>query len=208
MAYAVKVFVESGLIEYLMSCSLEERATISSFAHGGVPPEVIATYAKGGVSYNSIMKRFPEESVIAIEKAISRHIEEGQEDGNDIRILIDPKEPIESHPFQLTIDSSSSSEIDEMSKEGQRVMDEINDTIAAAGGEVLSAAERMMLLEEPKPKVYKTKTSGDGGNSSSGISTAGAVGIGIGVVAVAAAAYWGYNCFIADGCDDDITLLD
>jgi len=87
----------------------------------------------------------------------------------------------------------------------QKADSEIEKSLSAIETENEAKMKELKKLNEVKPTGY----TGGGNGSNDGISTLGIVGIGLGAVAVGVAAYYGYNCFFGDGCDnDDITLID
>lgn len=190
----VKTFVSKGVVEYLITSNLEERVTVYVLCKIGVPPSVIGKYVNGNISYETIMGNTNEETIIAAEEAIIKLVALGRdEEGNDISILIErPK-----------TETPVSPEIETMEEVTANVTEVIDKAVNTATSETESVADLYNKAAEEKSVVYS-----GGGSGSSDISTTTAVGIGLGVVALGAVAYFGYNCFFGDGCEDDITLME
>lgn len=190
----VNLFVQNGLPEYLFRATLSQRVQLYIMCKFGLYPEGIVELIKGEIDYDHVVESMPEDTKNMVDEAYDALVALGLDDNGDpIRVVLTADK----------VESTTTPELEELNAATAEAVNATEEATAEASSDTSNTNAAYEEMLNKSATEFNTNSGSD-----DGISAAGVIGITAGVVLLGAAAYYGYNCFFGDGCEDDITLID
>lgn len=221
---SIKTLLDGGIIEFMVTARIRKRAAIYAMMKVNIIPDVIVKYMHDLTTVDESIVNLSDSDKTMVKDAINEIVKMSLDSkGTPIEVVLKTKDGVNNTDDSAGVNDTDStagyngnyntnnSAINDavnnifgsVFKDASEDIDEASDTASS------SNAKQEETLDGLSSRPVMDFGSGNSGHSSSdGISTTGAIGIGLGVVALGAAAYFGYNCFFGDGCEDDITLME